>query len=390
MKHRNEMKDRISILYLSVYDPHVPYTGTGARGVQFVNYLAQYYDIDLIYMEGSGHPGDPELERKFSHGISGVNHKVRVPFSQWDYFIFSKALFKEAVHRLQTKRFSFIMADYGLSARYGYRLSKQFRIPFIYSSHNIEYRQYLGKAKTDLRRWPLIPYVYGVEKKGCKRSEILVAISEIDAQFYSKWVPVEKMVIIPQGFDETIYHPFYESPKNDPKIILFFGNYNISTNREAVEVTHKQIVDEVARRVSNVKFQFVGRNPPQHFHHSHFEFTGFVDSLEPYIKKADVVISPVLGGWGMPTKVVESLACGKPVIATDVGARAVPRRYSRLTVCEIPRFPEAICKTLEEDRPVDSSDFEALKADFLWENCLARLRDRIDHWIISKNEKSLE
>ena len=80
----------------------------------------------------------------------------------------------------------------------------------------------------------------------------------------------------------------------------------------------------------------------------------------------------------MPTKVIEALACGKPVIATKAGARSVPRHYQRLVVCEINGFAEAIVKTLKEDNPVDPCDFDALKQDFLWENRIAALQQRID------------
>ena len=361
-----------------MYDPHVPYTGAGVRGANFVNYLAKFYELDLVYMKGSGHPGNPDLEKKFANRIHGVDRKIGIPFSSIGYFVFSKHLYREAVKFLNERHYDFILADYGLSARYGYMLSKKFNVPFIYSSHNIEFRQYLGKAKSDFRRWPLIPYVYWVEKKGCKRSVIVVAISEDDAQFYSRWIPREKIVVVPQGFDETTFNPFYKASRNNPKLVLFFGNYNISTNKDAVETTYRYIVDKVVEKYPNVKFQFVGANPPTQYSHPNFEFTGFVESIEPYIKKADLIISPIQGGWGMPTKVIESLACGKRVIATEVGARAVPRHYKRLSVCAIEDFPGAICKFLEEDTPVDSCDFETLKKDFLWENRLSKLREKIE------------
>ncbi|MFH1942420.1 MAG: glycosyltransferase family 4 protein [bacterium] len=373
-----EMHQPMKMLYLSMYDPHVPYTGAGARGAQFVNYLSQHYNVDLIYMEGSGHPGNPEFESMFSDRIHGVNDSLRIPFSEWGYFVFSKTLYCEAKKKLSENRYDFILADYGLSAIYGCMLSKKFNLPFIYSSHNIEFRQYLGKTKSDFRRWPLVPYVYYAEKKGCKEACIVVTVSEIDALFYSKWIPREKIVVVPQGFDETVYNPYYESSKNDPRIVLFFGNYGISTNRDAVKIIRDRIVEEVVRKVPNIKFQFVGANPPEQYAHPNFEFTGFVESLEPYIKKADLVISPLSGGWGMPTKIIESLACGKRVIATEVGARTVSKNYKRLIVCEIHGFPVEIVKTLEEDRPVDASDFHLLKKDYMWKSRLPGLKEKIE------------
>ncbi len=372
----NPKKKRL--LYISMYDPHVPYTGAGVRGAEFVNYLERYYCMDLIYMAGSGHPGDSNLEKKFATRIQGVDNKIRIPFTQLGYFFFSKDLFQRASDLLRAKEYDFIFTDYGLGARYGYSLSKKFGIPFIYSSHNVEYRQYLGKAMSDFRRLPLIPYVHWVEKKGCKHSLILVAISENDAQFYSKWVSRDKIVLVPQGFDETVYHPFYKPFKNDPKIVLFFGNYNIVTNRDAVKVTYEHIVDDVVRQMPNVKFQFVGANPPIHSTHPNFEFTGFVESILPYIQKADLVISPILKGWGMPTKIVESLACGKRIISTEAGARGVSKHFSQLSICEIQDFPKEICSALAHESSVDFSDFEMIKNEYSWENGLSRLKERID------------
>jgi len=185
-------------------------------------------------------------------------------------------------------------------------------------------------------------------------------------------------VVVPQGFDESVFNPFYKPSVNAPKIVLFFGNYRISTNRDAVRAVRERIVDPVIRQMPNVTFRFVGANPPTEYAHPNFEFTGFVDSVADEIKKADAVISPMLGGWGMPTKVVESLACGKPVIATETGARSVPRRFRRLTVCTLDQFADAIVRTLRENRPVERSDFESLKREYLWTVRLGRFLEALD------------
>lgn len=369
---------RKQILYISMYDPHVPYTGAGARGGEFVNFLAKHYEVDVVYMTGSGHSGNPELEEKFKNRLQGVRKKIAIPFSQKGYFIFSKALYQQAMELLKENSYDLIFCDYGLGGQYGVKLSKKFGIPFVYSSHNVEFRQYLGKAKKDFRRWPLVPYVYFKEKKAVKQCALLVAISEEDAKFFSRWKDPEKIVVVPQGFNDAVHHPFYPPVKNPSPVVLFFGNYAISTNREAVEVVRTHIVDRVCKDIPNVVFRFVGANPPVHLSHPNFQFVGFVDSIVDEIRKADVVISPILKGWGMPTKVIEALACGKPVIATEVGARAVPRHYQRLKVCSIEEFPQAIIQTLRENRPVDPVDFEKLKADFLWSTRLAKMVEKLE------------
>ena len=82
-----------SLLYLSVYDPHVPLTGAGSRGAEFVNHLAQQFNLDLVYLDGSGQAPIPELSQKYSAKLPSVRFKKSIEFSQFNYFIFSKSLY---------------------------------------------------------------------------------------------------------------------------------------------------------------------------------------------------------------------------------------------------------------------------------------------------------
>ncbi|MBD3287239.1 glycosyltransferase, partial [candidate division KSB1 bacterium] len=236
------------MLYISVYDPHVPYTGAGVRGGEFVTNLAKRFDLDLIYMEGSGHPGDPELEDKFEWRVKGVNRKIKIPFSLRNYFIYSKQMLLEAENLISQRKYDVVLTDYGLSAIYGLKIQKKYGIPFVYCSHNLEFKQYLGKAKNDKRRYVLVPWVYYVEKQGVKKCSLLVPISESEADYYTRWTSRDKMHVVPQCFNEEIFHPHYDPPKNEPKIVLFFGNYNIVTNREAVYAARDKVVDKVVQQ----------------------------------------------------------------------------------------------------------------------------------------------
>jgi glycosyltransferase involved in cell wall biosynthesis len=370
-----------SFLYLSVYDPHVPLTGAGARGAEFVNNLAQRFNLDLVYLDGSGQPPLPDAAEKFACKIKGTRLKVHIDFSRFDYFFFSRSLYKEAKKLLKKNKYDFILCDYGLSAIYGILLSKKFKVPFIYCSHNIEHQAYLDKAKGDKRRFLLVPYVYWVERTGVKKSKILVAITDEDARYYTYWTNKDKMVVIPQGFDDSIFNPFYEPALNNTKIVLFCGNYNIQANREAVNIVMERILEKVLLVCPNAKFRFVGLNPPQDVKHPRVEFTGFVNDYPSYLKQADVVISPLQQGWGCPTKIIEALACGKPTIATPIGARSIERDYRNLSICEIDRFPEMICRASEKGKSVITEEFEKLRNRYSWRTNIQRLADKIEHEI---------
>lgn len=367
-----------SLLYLSVYDPHVPLTGAGSRGAEFVNHLAEQFDLDLVYLDGSGQPPIPELSQKYSSKLPSVRFKKCIEFSQFNYFIFSQSLYEQANKLLSQHKYDFILCDYGLSAIYGILLSKKFNLPFIYSSHNLEYLGYLEKGKKDKRRLLLVPYVYWVEKTGADRSTFLLAITENDAEHYKRWTNKDKIIVIPQGFDDSVFNPFYQPANNNRKIVLFCGNYSIQTNRDVVNIVVEQILPQVLSNCPNTKFRFVGANPPQDVKHPHVEFTGFVDDYPSYLKQADVVISPMQQGWGFPTKVVEALACGKPTIATPIGARSIERDYKSLHVCELNQFSQKICQALKNCQPVTTVDFEKLKNRYSWSINIQKLADKLN------------
>ena len=372
-------KDRIKLLYLSVHDPHVPLTGTGARVGAFVNHLAARHHVDLVYLDGSGQPPSAKLSAHYAQSVTGVASKTRIPFSQRAYFLFSRALYRTAAARLKKERYDYIVCDYGLSAVYGLLLSRRFRTPFIYSSHNIEFRQHLGKARRDPRRLPIAMYMYAAERLAVTHARCVVAIAPADADEYARWIPRDALLVIPQGFDEHQFNPWYSPPHNSRKTILFCGNFKIQTNRQVVDTVMEHILAPVLAQYPDALFRFVGSWPPLDVTHPNVEFTGFLEDYAGALKQADVVISPILQGWGFPTKIVEALACGKPTVTTPVGGRALEKDYHILKFAEIGAFGAQICRSLAEAQPVTDVDHDKVKARYSWEANVRKLSDWIEH-----------
>lgn len=367
---------RKCLLYLALYDPRIPLTGASRRAYQFIDLLSTNMDLDLVHMEGCGQAPLPGLLPPAP--LANVREVRRVPFGAWGYFFFSPEVYRAAEDFLRRQRYDFILCDYGLSALYGLILSRKFGVPLVYSSHNIEYKGNLDKANKDLRRLPLALYMYLVERAGVRRARFLVSITDDEAAFYERWKSREDMVVIPQGIDEEVFHPFYPAAKNDPQRVLFCGNLKSQFNRDAVRTVMDTILDPVLKRRPCTKFIFVGAHPPTDVHHPQVEFTGFLEDCVPQLRRADVVISPMGQGRGFPTKIVEALACGKPTIATPIGARALERDYKRLEVCSLEEFPDRICRALERNQPVSPEDFEKIRVRYSWKKNIMRLVERME------------
>lgn len=363
------------ILYLTVHDPHTPLSGAGVRSHAFVRYLSEHFTVDLVYMEGSG-------QAPLAGGLGVVNalpavrSTTEIPFTRRGYFLFSRAFLAAARKYLSTESYDAVLCDYGLCGIYGLRLRREFNVPIVYSSHNVEYLGYLDKAVGDVRRLPLALYVYAVEKAIAEHADIVVSITDQEKSHYRRWRAEKPMIVIPQGIDENVFNTNYTPVINARKTILFCGNFTIPFNMDVVRMVQQKILPKVREKRPDVLFSFIGAAPPA-IVDPNMEFLGFVKDYPSHLKAADVVISPMLRGHGFPTKIIEALACGKPTVATAVGARGVPS-FASLHVKDVDDFAETILQILSEDHPVESDQFAEIRDTFGWDALVGRLHDQLD------------
>jgi hypothetical protein len=368
------------LLYLAVCDPDLQVTGATVRMGAFVKHLGEFYDVSLVNMNGSGYRVAPEIEERCRDRENrlGVTQRFRIEFSQSGYFLFSRALYREADRLLKSGSFEYLLADYGLAAVYGIMLARRHGVPLIYSSHNIEFKKYLEQSKTDIRRGLLAPYIYWAERAACRVAKLVVAISESDRNEYAKWTARDKIEVVPQGFDSELCNPFYPPPPISPPVVVFVGNFRLEHNREAARLIIKEILPEVRRSRPDAKFQLIGAEPPVDLAGPNVDFTGFVDDLGPYLRRANLVIAPMPFGFGMSTKIVSALAFGKTVLTTPQGAGAISRKYRQLVVSPLDGFAGRIIDLLAMRPPVDAQDFASVCDEFSWPSITARLYRRIE------------
>jgi glycosyltransferase involved in cell wall biosynthesis len=83
--------------------------------------------------------------------------------------------------------------------------------------------------------------------------------------------------------------------------------------------------------------------------------TGYVEDVAPYYSRACVVVVPLRSGSGIKGKIVQALACGKPVVTTSVGAEGIPAaERDGLFIRDDPQpFAECVRWLLEQRRYLD-------------------------------------
>ena len=363
------------ILYLATFDPTVSATGTSTRGKLFLKFFCANYDTHLVHMREKDADGKDD-------SLISLTSIIPVDYSNISYFLFSPKLYQAATEILQCKPFDLIFADFEKSGWYAYLLSRKFRVPYIYNSHNVEFRRYKDFARRNALRYPLVPYMHFVEKTACKNALFTVAISEEDAKIFKRWVPEEKVLAMPCAFDESIVNPFYKEVRTRYPIILIVGNYRNPGNREGAYLMYKKVLPDVLRKYPETIFRFIGKNFPGDIQHRNIESPGFVNDLMSEYKKATAVVVPIAMGGGIKIKTIEGLACGKFVISTQKGIEGIDiSSLVNLKVLAIEQFADCIINVISKPIEKTTRNWNKIEKAYGIKHQLSEIKERITLYV---------
>jgi polysaccharide biosynthesis protein PslH len=110
--------------------------------------------------------------------------------------------------------------------------------------------------------------------------------------------------------------------------VLFVGGFRHWPNVEAALWLGEEIMPVLRSLVSGVRLLIVGNEPPSEVRRLEAEdvvVTGAVPTVEPYLRRAAVIVAPVRSGGGMRVKVLQAMGLGKPVVTTPLGAEGLAR-----------------------------------------------------------------
>lgn len=170
-------------------------------------------------------------------------------------------------------------------------------------------------------------FIYKLEKSRIKKTE-----NDIITK-YPKVVLVSKNDIDYLGRKESLsYHTngikiYKNSSQYNINKICFVGNMRTLQNQDAVISFIINIFPLIKKENKDAEFHIVGAEPPasiRKLENSVDIFvTGFVDSVEEYIKDSCLLVAPVKIAAGIQNKVLVGMACKIPVVLTSLIAEAI-------------------------------------------------------------------
>jgi glycosyltransferase involved in cell wall biosynthesis len=205
--------------------------------------------------------------------------------------------------------------------------------PFIIFEHNVEWKNFNEFMKNTLFHQLIVKLIQRIEIDALLRCHHIFCVSNADFQELSKYVPREKLSVIPmsiplipdvnQGEIDVLRRKLGLSGKS---IVLFMGSShppNVIAVKNIVEI----IAPELLKMDPNIMILIVGacgrffcdKSIPKNV-----MLVGYVNDVVPYLKLADLFINPdTTLSTGLPTKMLYYMSTGKPIITTKIGVRGI-------------------------------------------------------------------
>ena len=360
----------MNVLMLTQVLPYPPDSGPKVKTYSVIKYLAQHHRITLVsFVRGDQSEDVRHLER-YCEAVYTVPMKRSMMRNAWymglsfltrQPFMMIRddcGTMRDLVDRLSIERhFDVAHADQLNMGRYAACVPGVFKVLDAHNALWLLYKRLWetkppGPHKWLLGRdWRLLkPY----EGRFVREFDAVLAVSHEDkAALQEAAGQSVDIVVIPIAIDANEETVVEREAK--PRHILHIGTMYWPPNIDAVNWFIREIYPIVRQHRSDVEFDVVGSRPPAELLALNdvdlgINVTGYVKDPAPYLRRAAVMVVPLLAGGGMRVKILNALAEGIPIVSTRLGYEGIELTPGRdVLVGDTPEeFAAAVLRLLDD------------------------------------------
>ena len=273
-------------------------------------------------------------------GIELINVDLRVRpvkafknlFSKKSYHVerfISKDFTARLIEVLQADVYDVVQLETLFMAPYVETIRQYSKASIVLRAHNVEHLIWERVAKGTrffLKRAfikHLAKTLKNYELNAISQVDGIAAITRKDAAFFRKYCATPT-IDIPYGVYPEEFTP--RSEIAGKPTFYHIGSMNWMPNEEGIQWFLEDCMDAVVEKTPDFVFHLAGRHMPEwlrELKNPHVEVVGEVPDAKAFVADHDVAIVPLLSGSGIRIKIIESMAMGKTVITTHIGAEGI-------------------------------------------------------------------
>jgi glycosyltransferase involved in cell wall biosynthesis/thymidylate kinase len=319
-KTKNNAKFRIAFLRDG---PFLPVTTGAVYSIyEMMNALTELNcEVFLIYSNRFTFDQELYKNQKFT--------TVVVPQEQ---FYENEKLYKKLSEELNIDYFQLDSAEAVVKQT---KILKQNKAQVVFEVHNVEHdllRQIPDIPKQEILR------IEKLEKEAYELSDLLLCRSTIDVSIYNKLVKnVDKFRVFKGGINDSKFIPQIRNGKSNK--VIFLGHLNYFPNANAVQI----IDSKIAPKTPKIQYLIAGKGDIE-LKSLNANKKNWVDDLNKFLLEGDIALAPLINGSGTRLKVLDYLASGLAVIATNKAIEGLEPEIKKCLIVEddIEKYPEII------------------------------------------------
>ena len=350
--------------------------GVGTYTVELVRHLPREIQVHILtpIREGFGKEQISTLDYNFSEYF-GDNIHIHFVSKASDTFVynasFQLACLKEVPKLVKKENIDLIHLTHHMA---GLLLElKGLNIPTVTTVHNTVKLQRDGTKMSGMPFWDLgfnekatyltYPFLHLVENMYFSRRRHYITVSEwMKEQLWRGYprITYSPMSVVYNSVDTELYSPSTNRKKGERDLVLFTGRIIAAKGINYLV----EVIPKVLREYPDTLFTFIGSGDSSPYQKrlnqlgiskKNFTFLGYLKDrkqLIRYYRDCSVYVAPTTLWENLPIRILEAMACGAPVVASNVCAipEAIDNAINGILISQgsIDELTSSICSLLSD------------------------------------------
>jgi sugar transferase (PEP-CTERM/EpsH1 system associated) len=395
----------LKILYVCHRFPYPPKRGGTIRPFNMIRHLAQSHEVTVCSLTRSAQQtqdaqGIAPFCSEFHIGQVDDRFQtlrmiatIPTPLTASASFFHSSALNRRIRCLLAEKSFDLVFVHCSSVAHY---VQHVVGIPKILDFGDMDSQKWLDYAKhkpfpLSMAYWWEGKRLRAEEKRLARHFDLCTTITRAEHQTLVDYGGDTPSDWFPNGVDNGFFKPSEDAPY-DPDTIAFVGRMDYFPNQQSMLDFCAEVLPLLKAKRPQIKLQIVGAEPSPAVRKladiPGVTVTGSVPDVRPFVARAALTVAPLRIARGTQNKILEAMAMGIPVVASNIaaaGVDAVPGQH--LLTADAPAdMCQQILRVLDDPneraRLSDAGRARVL-SNHAWPNSMKRLDAIIDRCVAS-------